>query len=193
MRKSLRWALSLSVLIGTVAPTGVATAADTDTGSTAVVDSQSTDIKDRILAIPGMSLIEEKPYMRLPLLRPELQAADRPPAPVGRHVRPADLRPPQGHEPPDRLPYQRLLAEYDTEPRRADQDHRRQPGLHGVPLLHAVPSAARRLVEARHLAGGQRPAPDLHRAEEDLRPEVALHRRLQGRYDRHLLRALLPA
>ncbi|WP_435969954.1 aminopeptidase [Streptomyces sp. Qhu_M48] len=62
MRKSLRWALSLSVLIGTVAPTGVATAADTDTGSTAVVDSQSTDIKDRILAIPGMSLIEEKPY-----------------------------------------------------------------------------------------------------------------------------------
>ncbi|MFF8509893.1 aminopeptidase [Streptomyces sp. NPDC015492] len=62
MRKSLRWALSLSVLIGTVAPTGVATAADTDTDSTAVVDSQSTDIKDRILAIPGMSLIEEKPY-----------------------------------------------------------------------------------------------------------------------------------
>ncbi|MFE6712296.1 aminopeptidase [Streptomyces sp. NPDC057695] len=62
MRKSLRWALSLAVLIGTAAPTGVATAADTDKDSTAVVDSQSADIKDRILAIPGMSLIEEKPY-----------------------------------------------------------------------------------------------------------------------------------
>ncbi|MFE2010296.1 aminopeptidase [Streptomyces sp. NPDC059491] len=62
MRKSLRWLVSLSVLIGTVGSTGVATAADTETGATAVADSQSTDIKDRILAIPGMSLIEEKPY-----------------------------------------------------------------------------------------------------------------------------------
>ncbi|MFJ5830083.1 aminopeptidase [Streptomyces sp. NPDC093089] len=64
MRKSLRWALSLSVLIGTVGSTGTATAVDTETGSATVVDSQSTstDIKDRILAIPGMSLIEEKPY-----------------------------------------------------------------------------------------------------------------------------------
>ncbi|WP_309052683.1 S28 family serine protease [Streptomyces sp.] len=62
MRKSLGWVLSLSVLIGTVGTAGVATAADSDTGSRAVADSQSTDIKDRILAIPGMSLIEEKPY-----------------------------------------------------------------------------------------------------------------------------------
>ncbi|MFF1506119.1 aminopeptidase [Streptomyces sp. NPDC058326] len=63
MRKSLRWLVSLSVLIGTVGSTGVATAADTEVDSTtAVADSQSTDIKDRILAIPGMSLIEEKPY-----------------------------------------------------------------------------------------------------------------------------------
>ncbi|MEU8762020.1 aminopeptidase [Streptomyces sp. NPDC048659] len=62
MRKSLRWLVSLSVLIGTVGSTGVATAADTETGSTAVADAQSTDIKDRLLAIPGMSLIEEKPY-----------------------------------------------------------------------------------------------------------------------------------
>ncbi|MEW1695649.1 S28 family serine protease [Streptomyces sp. NPDC093249] len=61
MRKSLRWAAALSLLIGTVGSTGVATAADTDTSRTAVADSQSTDIKDRILAIPGMSLIEEKP------------------------------------------------------------------------------------------------------------------------------------
>ncbi|MGR8010461.1 S28 family serine protease [Streptomyces hypolithicus] len=53
MRKALRWLLSLVVLIGTVgissAPAGAATAAE-------------PDIKDRILAIPGMSLIEEKPY-----------------------------------------------------------------------------------------------------------------------------------
>ncbi|WP_128979041.1 aminopeptidase [Streptomyces roseicoloratus] len=62
MRKSLRWLLSLSVLIGTVGSTGVATAAEPDVDSKAVADSQSADIKDRILAIPGMSLIEEKPY-----------------------------------------------------------------------------------------------------------------------------------
>ncbi|KOG26182.1 MULTISPECIES: S28 family serine protease [Streptomyces] len=62
MRKSLGWLVSLSVLIGTVGSTGVATAADTETDTTAVADSQGTDIKDRILAIPGMSLIEEKPY-----------------------------------------------------------------------------------------------------------------------------------
>ncbi|MFJ9825967.1 aminopeptidase [Streptomyces sp. NPDC101160] len=63
MRKSLRWVLSLSVLIGTVGSTGVATAADTETtSSTTAAESQSTDIKDRILAIPGMTLIEEKPY-----------------------------------------------------------------------------------------------------------------------------------
>ncbi|MFE3072365.1 S28 family serine protease [Streptomyces sp. NPDC059247] len=61
MRKSLRWAAALSLLIGTVGSTGVATAADTDTTRKAVADSRSTDIKDRILAIPGMSLIEEKP------------------------------------------------------------------------------------------------------------------------------------
>ncbi|WMX46918.1 aminopeptidase [Streptomyces roseicoloratus] len=62
MRKSLRWLLSLSVLIGTVGSTGVATAAEPDVDSKTVADSQSADIKDRILAIPGMSLIEEKPY-----------------------------------------------------------------------------------------------------------------------------------
>ncbi|MEU0274135.1 S28 family serine protease [Streptomyces sp. NPDC006307] len=60
MRKALRWLLSLVVLIGTVSATSTATA-------TAVVpaDSRTTtdrDIKDRILAIPGMTLLEEKPY-----------------------------------------------------------------------------------------------------------------------------------
>ncbi|MFC8265220.1 aminopeptidase [Streptomyces cinereoruber] len=73
MRTSLRLLLSLSVLIGTVGATGVATAADTDTDTASVADSPSRaadraaakdikDIKDRILAIPGMTLIEEKPY-----------------------------------------------------------------------------------------------------------------------------------
>ncbi|MCT2591053.1 aminopeptidase [Streptomyces sp. N2-109] len=56
MRKALRWLLSLVVLIGTVgvggASAGAATAAET---------GGHKDIKDRILAIPGMRLIEEKP------------------------------------------------------------------------------------------------------------------------------------
>ncbi|MFI6107744.1 S28 family serine protease [Streptomyces sp. NPDC051310] len=56
MRKALRWLLSLVVLIGTVSAAGTATAAGPADSRT------TTDIKDRILAIPGMSLIEEKPY-----------------------------------------------------------------------------------------------------------------------------------
>jgi len=52
MRKALRWLLALVVLIGTVSTAGAATAAQ----------PEATDIKDRLLAIPGMSLIEEKPY-----------------------------------------------------------------------------------------------------------------------------------
>ncbi|WP_175408165.1 S28 family serine protease [Streptomyces sp. TRM64462] len=55
MRRTLRWLLSLVVLIGTVSAAGTATAA----GPT---DSATPDIKDRILAVPGMSLVEEKPY-----------------------------------------------------------------------------------------------------------------------------------
>ncbi|MCH0540252.1 aminopeptidase [Streptomyces sp. MUM 203J] len=52
MRTTLRWLLSLVVLIGTVSAAGTATA-------DAPAD---VDIKDRVLAIPGMSFIEEKPY-----------------------------------------------------------------------------------------------------------------------------------
>ncbi|MGW0184194.1 S28 family serine protease [Streptomyces sp. NPDC003362] len=52
MRKALRWLLALTVLIGTLSTAGTATA----------VQPEATDIKDRLLAIPGMSLIEEKPY-----------------------------------------------------------------------------------------------------------------------------------
>ncbi|MEU9317921.1 S28 family serine protease [Streptomyces sp. NPDC048295] len=67
MRKAFRGFLSLAVLIGTVGATGAsagaATAADPAAyRSTAAESGVSTDIKDRILAIPGMSLIEEKPY-----------------------------------------------------------------------------------------------------------------------------------
>ncbi|MFI1829914.1 S28 family serine protease [Streptomyces sp. NPDC020412] len=64
MRKALRGVLSLALLIGTVSATGAtagaATAAEPATGATGT--PATADIKDRILAIPGMSLIEEKPY-----------------------------------------------------------------------------------------------------------------------------------
>ncbi|KIZ18835.1 S28 family serine protease [Streptomyces natalensis] len=77
MRKSFRWLLSLVVLIGTVglggaSSAGAATAAEprtTDTGqdqksadrNSTNNNSSDEDIKDRILAIPGMHFVEEKP------------------------------------------------------------------------------------------------------------------------------------
>ncbi|MGK5544528.1 S28 family serine protease [Streptomyces sp. URMC 127] len=52
MRKAFRWLLALTVLAGTVGAGGTATAAaDTE-----------PDIKERVLKIPGMKLVEEKPY-----------------------------------------------------------------------------------------------------------------------------------
>ncbi|MEJ8635116.1 MULTISPECIES: S28 family serine protease [Streptomyces] len=57
MSKALRWLLSLVVLIGTMSAAGATAGA-----ATAAEPAPGTDIKDRILAIPGMSLIEEKPY-----------------------------------------------------------------------------------------------------------------------------------
>ncbi|MFI8104260.1 S28 family serine protease [Streptomyces sp. NPDC086023] len=57
MRKALRWLLSLVVLIGTMGAAGVTAGAATAAGPEA-----GTDIKDQVLAIPGMSLVEEKPY-----------------------------------------------------------------------------------------------------------------------------------
>ncbi|MFF9627693.1 MULTISPECIES: S28 family serine protease [Streptomyces] len=64
MRTTLRWLLSLVVLIGTMGAAGTATAAGPDSAGrdTAGTDAAGQDIKDRVLAIPGMSLIEEKPY-----------------------------------------------------------------------------------------------------------------------------------
>ncbi|AZQ34918.1 aminopeptidase [Streptomyces cyaneochromogenes] len=55
MRKALRWLLAFTVLIGTLSTAGAATAAEPEATGT-------TDIKERLLSIPGMSLIEEKPY-----------------------------------------------------------------------------------------------------------------------------------
>ncbi|MET7442480.1 S28 family serine protease, partial [Streptomyces sp. NPDC005568] len=60
MRKALRWLLALTVLIGTLSTAGAATAAQPE--ATGTTGTTGTDIKDQLLAIPGMSLIEEKPY-----------------------------------------------------------------------------------------------------------------------------------
>ncbi|MFD3697073.1 S28 family serine protease [Streptomyces sp. NPDC058646] len=57
MRKTLGWLLSLMVLIGTMGAAG-----STAQAATAAGPAAATDIKDQILGIPGMSLIEEKPY-----------------------------------------------------------------------------------------------------------------------------------
>jgi hypothetical protein len=63
MRKALRWLLALTVLIGTLSTAGAATAAQPEaTTGTSTTSTTSADILDRLLAIPGMSLIQEKPY-----------------------------------------------------------------------------------------------------------------------------------
>jgi hypothetical protein len=77
MRKTFRVGLAGAVLAGTVGATGgaiapaaavepiPAVAGSQGAGAQAVAqaaDANATDIKDRILAIKGMSLIEEKPY-----------------------------------------------------------------------------------------------------------------------------------
>ncbi|MER5492251.1 S28 family serine protease [Streptomyces sp. NPDC002490] len=51
MTKALRWLLSFVVLISTVSTAGAATAA---------TRTEPADIKDRLLAIPGMSLVQER-------------------------------------------------------------------------------------------------------------------------------------
>ncbi|MEO3973982.1 S28 family serine protease [Streptomyces sp. CAU 1734] len=67
MRKTLTGVLSLAVLIGTVgtagATAGAATAAESATGALSGLKATdaTVDIKDRILAIPGMSVVEERP------------------------------------------------------------------------------------------------------------------------------------
>ncbi|MGW8381066.1 S28 family serine protease [Streptomyces sp. ODS28] len=65
MRTALRCLVTSAMLIGSVGaaglPAGAATAADAGQADKAASKEKGTDIKDRILAIPGMSLIEEKP------------------------------------------------------------------------------------------------------------------------------------
>ncbi|WP_030347623.1 S28 family serine protease [Streptomyces sp. NRRL S-1022] len=53
MRKALRWLLALTVFIGTLS---------TAAGAATAAEPEPTDIKDRLLSIPGMSLVQEKPY-----------------------------------------------------------------------------------------------------------------------------------
>ncbi|GGY65117.1 tripeptidyl aminopeptidase [Streptomyces olivaceoviridis] len=53
MRKALRWLLALTVFLGTLS---------TAAGAATAAEPEPTDIKDRLLSIPGMSLLQEKPY-----------------------------------------------------------------------------------------------------------------------------------
>ncbi|MFD4608223.1 S28 family serine protease [Streptomyces sp. NPDC058440] len=62
MRKALRWLLALTVSIGTLSTAGAATAAPSPEATNGTAASSDTDILNRLLAIPGMSLIQEKPY-----------------------------------------------------------------------------------------------------------------------------------
>ncbi|PNG97549.1 S28 family serine protease [Streptomyces malaysiensis] len=55
MRKMLRWLLSLAILVGTV---GVGAGG----ASAAPAAPAQPDIKERVLAIPGMRFVEEQPY-----------------------------------------------------------------------------------------------------------------------------------
>ena len=201
MRKALRWLLSLAVLIGTVSATGASVGAATAANrprrirqAAASSDSgTSTDIKDRILAIPGMSLIEEKPYTGYRYF-------------VLNYTQPIDHRHPSKGTFQQRITLlhkdtSRPTVFYTSGYNVSTNPSRREPTRivdgNQVSLEYRFFTPSRpapgRLVEARHLAGRQRPAPHLHRAEADLRQELADHRRLEGRHDRHVLRALLPA
>ncbi|MFE9843444.1 aminopeptidase [Streptomyces goshikiensis] len=57
MRKTLGWLLSLVALIAAMGAAGFTAQAATAAGPAA-----GPDIKDQVLAVPGMSLVEEKPY-----------------------------------------------------------------------------------------------------------------------------------
>ncbi|MEW2547271.1 S28 family serine protease [Streptomyces sp. NPDC047002] len=61
MGKALRWLLGLALLIGALGTAGAADAAQPHTDVAAAPAGPGTDIEDRILAIPGMSLLQEKP------------------------------------------------------------------------------------------------------------------------------------
>ncbi|MFF4736265.1 S28 family serine protease [Streptomyces sp. NPDC001262] len=64
MRTARRWLPALVMCIGTLAGAGAAPAlaATAVTGTSAGETQETADIKDRILQIPGMHFVEEKPY-----------------------------------------------------------------------------------------------------------------------------------
>ncbi len=130
MRKALRWLLALTVFIGTLS---------TAAGAATAAEPEPTDIKDRILSIPGMSLIQEKPYpgYRYFVLNYTQPVDHRHPRPG--YVPAAHHGAAQGHGPPHGLLHQRLQRLHDPLAPRAHPDRGRQPGLPGIPLLHPVP------------------------------------------------------
>ncbi|GAA3062130.1 hypothetical protein GCM10020000_51760 [Streptomyces olivoverticillatus] len=188
MRKTLRWLLALTVTIGTVGAGGVTTTA------TAAARSDQADIKERILKIPGMSLVEDKPYEGYRYL-------------VMTYTQPVDHRDPSKgtfkqrfsllHKSTDR-PTVFFTSGYNlsTDPSRSRSEPTRIVDGNQLSLEYRYFTPSRPqpsgLVEARHMAGGQRPAPPLPGAQAHLRQELAGHRRQQGRHDGHLLPPLLP-
>lgn len=129
MRKVLRGVLSLAVLIGTVSATGAsagaATAAEPAAKQGSGHSSSSEDIKDRILAIPGMSLIEEKPYpgYRYFVLNYTQPIDHKHPSKGTFQQRVTLLH--KDTKPAHGLLHQRLQRLDQPEPQRADPDHRR--------------------------------------------------------------------
>ena len=72
MRKALRWLLALTVLIGTVSTASAATAAEPEA-------TGSTDIKERLLSIPGMTVTAPKDGTELlALIRSGVEHGDGP-------------------------------------------------------------------------------------------------------------------
>lgn len=194
MRKTLGWLLSLVVLIGTMGAAGFTAQAATAAGLTAATDATAattTDIKDQILSIPGMSLIEEKPYPGYRFF-------------VLNYEQPVDHRAPWKGTFKQRLtllhkdvsrPTVFFTSGYNvnTNPRRSEPTTIVDGNQVSLEYrFFTLPARPGQLVQPGHLAGRQRPAPDLHRAEEGLQEELAGHGRQQGWHDGHLLRALLP-
>ncbi|MGX1252639.1 hypothetical protein RKD48_005150 [Streptomyces ambofaciens] len=183
MRKALRWLLAFVVLIGTVSTAGAATAAE----------PKAVDIKDRLLSIPGMSLIEEKPYTGYRFF-------------VLNYTQPVD------HRHPSKGTFQQRITvlhkdvsrptvfytggyNVSTNPSRREPTQIVDGNQVSMEYRYFTPSrpAPADWSKLDIWQGRQRPAPHLQGPEAGLLGELDLHRRLQGRHDRHLLRALLPA
>ena len=141
---------------------GAATAAPAAARGPATEASQ--DIRDRLLAIPGMSLVEEKPYTGYRFFVLELHPAGRPPAPVqGTFQQRVTVL----HKDTSR-PTVFYTGGYNvsTTPSRREPTQIVDGNQVSMEYRYFTPSrpAPGRLVQARHLAGGQRPAPHLQGA-----------------------------